>query len=778
MPRDGRRRTLPHALLLTLLVAVGVARSGQATPVNHMLDNSPGQPRAHTNPMIRAYGDKVVAVWNDSQTLGSATEPRVHYAVSIDSGATFNDLGAPPAPGGTGRWRGDPQLTVDPANGTFFMLAQANGPSLGIWATRGSFSGSVLTWSAPALVRASNTGTVLPGLLALDCSPTGNVLHVLYQTGAGAIDYQRSTDGNGAVWSAPFTLSSPGDLANVAYPQLAAGPAGAVHAAWGGPLGLGTQPIRVRTSTDLGANWGPEQTVTTRMNPAIPGTSQITLGITPRPPFSMAVNRAAGSTTAGQVALAWGEPWDFTDEPFTALPATVFRNEAEPNDDYGSATPFNVGEALRGTVGDLDDVDYWSVGLAAGDPLVLWADSTAASSLELFVVGPDGAVVDNGSSGGASTVFAFRAPSAGTYAVLVQAGGAPTDYRIRTRAGAPAPGEGRDARDIAVAYSAGGGWTIRHHAFGPVGYDDYLPTIGYGADGLDYVTWYDASRGASSGTARLVVARNLTGPDPVVSPPITVSDAESSFDDYLVIYPPGIGCANDVHGEGRHVVLAWTDFRDEATNAFAASLATEAFPLAFPNDTTVMAGATVTLHGRVLNRNPEFDEKVFIRVTGGRSWPGALVARDSVPAGATGVISIPVAIPDTAAAGAYAVTVQYERQSGIVLGSRVVTLTIQSTTGVGDERPVARLEPITPNPARAPARIAFTLARAGDARLEVFGIHGERVRTLLRGAVPAGERSLRWDGRDDAGHAVPAGLYFVALESALFRAVRPLVVLK
>jgi FlgD Ig-like domain len=775
MPRDGRRSVVSLALMSTLVAAVSSARLGSAVPTNHMLDNSPGQLRTHVNPMIRSYADKVVAVWNDTQTQ-SATEPRIHYAVSTDSGATFTDLGAPPAPGGTGRWLRDPQLAVDADNGTFFLVAQ--GTPAGIWATRGLFSGSVLNWSAPVLVRASNTGAIIvPGLLALENSVSGNVLHFLYQTGTGTIEYQRSTDGNGAVWSAPVTLSSPADAGAVAYPQLATGPVGAVYAAWAGPLGLDVEPIRVRASTDQGASWGSEQTVTTRMNPAIPGSSAIGLFADPhRPPFSLAVNRAAGSATHGQVALAWGEPWDFTDEPFPALTMTVLRNEVEPNDNIASATPFNIGDALLGMAGV--DIDYWSVTLSAGAPILIWADSTDTPGVvHVYVLGPDGWSQDNGVSGGPSAVFAFRAPSAGTYMFYVEA--SPTShYRVRTRAGTPAPGEGRDVRDIAVAFSNGGPWTTRHLPFGPIGYDDYEPTIGFGADGLDYVTWYDLSRGTLSGHGRLVVARNLTGADPVPSPPVTVSDAESGFNDLQMFFPPGLGCANDTYGVGRRVFLAWTDLRDQATNAYAASLATDAFPIAFPNDTSATAGTVATLHGRVLNRNPEFQEKVSIRVTGARAWPGALVVRDSVPVAATGVISIPIAIPDTAAAGVYPLTIQYERQSGLVLGSRAVNLTIQAVTGVGDSRLAARLDPIAPNPTTGPTRLAFSLAQAGEARLEVFGIRGERVRTLVRGPLPAGERSLRWDGRDDAGHAVHAGLYFVALESGTFRAVRPLVVLK
>jgi flagellar hook assembly protein FlgD len=39
------------------------------------------------------------------------------------------------------------------------------------------------------------------------------------------------------------------------------------------------------------------------------------------------------------------------------------------------------------------------------------------------------------------------------------------------------------------------------------------------------------------------------------------------------------------------------------------------------------------------------------------------------------------------------------------------------------------------------------------------------VRTLVGGTLEAGEHSARWDGRDDGGHEVAAGLYFAKLEA-------------
>jgi hypothetical protein len=57
----------------------------------------------------------------------------------------------------------------------------------------------------------------------------------------------------------------------------------------------------------------------------------------------------------------------------------------------------------------------------------------------------------------------------------------------------------------------------------------------------------------------------------------------------------------------------------------------------------------------------------------------------------------------------------------------------------------------------------LSLPAAGEARLEVFDVAGRRARVLHAGPLPAGESLAEWDGRDDAGVAVPHGVFFVRL---------------
>ncbi len=71
----------------------------------------------------------------------------------------------------------------------------------------------------------------------------------------------------------------------------------------------------------------------------------------------------------------------------------------------------------------------------------------------------------------------------------------------------------------------------------------------------------------------------------------------------------------------------------------------------------------------------------------------------------------------------------------------------------------------TPNPAAGGRTTAFALAvpaaaSAGDrVRLELYSVAGRRVRTLLDRPAAPGPLNVAWDGADDAGRAVPPGVY-------------------
>ena len=79
--------------------------------------------------------------------------------------------------------------------------------------------------------------------------------------------------------------------------------------------------------------------------------------------------------------------------------------------------------------------------------------------------------------------------------------------------------------------------------------------------------------------------------------------------------------------------------------------------------------------------------------------------------------------------------------------------------------PAFGLAPVRPNPFGASAQVAFSLDRAARVRLDVIDVAGRRVVTLADRDLPAGRHELAWDGRDQAGHHVATGIYFVRLVS-------------
>jgi subtilisin family serine protease len=68
-----------------------------------------------------------------------------------------------------------------------------------------------------------------------------------------------------------------------------------------------------------------------------------------------------------------------------------------------------------------------------------------------------------------------------------------------------------------------------------------------------------------------------------------------------------------------------------------------------------------------------------------------------------------------------------------------------------------------PNPLQGAGEIRFALPAAGRARLALYDASGRRVRTLVDGPLSAGSRGIAWDGTDDRGARVAAGVYFAQL---------------
>jgi hypothetical protein len=65
----------------------------------------------------------------------------------------------------------------------------------------------------------------------------------------------------------------------------------------------------------------------------------------------------------------------------------------------------------------------------------------------------------------------------------------------------------------------------------------------------------------------------------------------------------------------------------------------------------------------------------------------------------------------------------------------------------------------SPNPFNPESRVTVSVARAGFARLDVYGVNGAFIRTLYAGELKTGVRHFTWDARDQKGTPVSAGMY-------------------
>ncbi|NHZ86680.1 MAG: T9SS type A sorting domain-containing protein, partial [Planctomycetia bacterium] len=76
------------------------------------------------------------------------------------------------------------------------------------------------------------------------------------------------------------------------------------------------------------------------------------------------------------------------------------------------------------------------------------------------------------------------------------------------------------------------------------------------------------------------------------------------------------------------------------------------------------------------------------------------------------------------------------------------------------------LHPAFPNPFNPTTNIRYDLPHASYVVLRVFDLAGREIRTLARGFDLSGSKSVVWDGRDNHGRNVSAGVYIYRLEAS------------
>jgi len=88
---------------------------------------------------------------------------------------------------------------------------------------------------------------------------------------------------------------------------------------------------------------------------------------------------------------------------------------------------------------------------------------------------------------------------------------------------------------------------------------------------------------------------------------------------------------------------------------------------------------------------------------------------------------------------------------------------LPGTTGITQDLPKTfALKFAGQNPAKGRGDVELALPTASNVDVRIHDIRGAVVRRLADGRLDAGVHRLPWDGRDEGGHRVPAGVYFVS----------------
>ena len=83
-----------------------------------------------------------------------------------------------------------------------------------------------------------------------------------------------------------------------------------------------------------------------------------------------------------------------------------------------------------------------------------------------------------------------------------------------------------------------------------------------------------------------------------------------------------------------------------------------------------------------------------------------------------------------------------------------------------------------PNPFNPSTELAFSLPRTSDITLTIYNVLGQEVKRLVEGTFTAGDHSVVWDGRDNAGRVVSSGVYFYRLTAENFMTEKKMLLLK
>ena len=715
---------------------------------------------------IAADGQDVLCSFNDGQGF-VVTIGLQGYAYSRDGGATFTDGGVAPLPSGW-TWNSDPVVTVDEKNHTFYVTALVdslppNGWN-GIAVVSATFPGAgAPVWGTPHIaVRASNSQYAFDKEWMVADSTSHNLylVYTRFDIAGDNIMFQRSLN-QGAAWTAPIQLSAASEngLVQGARVVVGAGPTAPLYVAWY-TIGLvDVDFYKVRKSTTAGVSFGAALTAVSAYHAFENGAPGFNRGNAVDFP-SLAVDRSVGGPHSGRVYLAWHESVNYYGDTlyFSQHTSAGDKTEVEPNANAAQATPFTLGQTLRGTLTD-GDQDWFSFTGTTGQTVYLLVDSLNSSIENVFrLICSDGTtrmtLSDPGAGVGYGGQIVFTLPANGTYYVRPAApfsSGSSGGYRVRTALHHAVAGRARDHRDAFVASSDNGtAWNTPVMVNDDAGYfDNWLPEVAVDPNGVVYVEWYDwrdAPASTCGGVSHTYLARSANGGAAFTSfgP---VSDQQTAWTSVASNIAPNQGDYLALFANQVAVYPTWADGRSGDPDVYTVPL-TLAYLLTPTELSLVSADADPTHVSLTWYEAGDQSAATVYRRIGGGSW----VALASLAPDGSGYLRY---IDSAIEPGGL-----YRYRLGVVRGGT------ESFFGEVEVQvpQVARfaLEGASPNPAPKDLIVAFSLDSGSPAKLWLLDIAGRRVSERDVGSLGPGRHVLNLG----ATAPLPPGIYLLRLEQS------------
>lgn len=716
----------------------GVPAGRSLPPTNRRCNDPAGENVSivQSEVTIAVQGEHVVAGWNDGQGFVDPNATVSGYGYSTDRGETWVDMGSVPNGQGTSVF-GDPTVAVTDQGDWVFVSLDLGSPS-GLAINRGRFLNGVFQLN-PAVKFTDLNGSLDKEFVEYD-SQTGRIYltYINFGNGSGRLTY--SSDA-GATWASPVSVASGG---NGYYP--APGIDGEVYVSWLNPLGQNNARVYVRHSPNGGQTWsGSPVSVKQLGNQSATPPQCFNRGFNILFP-SMSVDRTNGPHRGrAYFCFTDGVPGGFdTYLTYSDDKGVTWATPVEISDEGNTSEQFwpqvHVGPDGRVTVGWYDR-----------------RNATNNNSLCDFYITQS---VDGGVTFGPNRrlsdisaawcgVPANIAPNFGDYIELTSDDRSVFGIWSDARGGGPDVYIGRfdDRHLLAVTgnlgenrtqFSANGtAWFIPNEAefvASPAPQLDALPQLLVAGLGQGLLATPPETPGVFQMAAE------------AISGEVSLSSSQGRIDGTFAISRTGEGSLSYEFTATSSPELGQIVFlpagRIQATLVPAGPGAVNIFGTATMSrligTLTFSLGGTLHLDGapgQTLPANQSIDLTL-----GATTSPDLTVHTRTV----------------------------------VVDG---VTVDVEPLVAGANPPPLATIR-ATPNPIDATTRVVFTLTHAAQGTVRVYSVDGRVVRNLAAGRFEPGQHDIPFDGKDDAGRRLPAGGYFLRLDTDMVRAAAKLRVVR